>query len=42
MGKKPLTDFEKGKIVALKESGWSNRKIEYNIARSTSVMNNFI
>ena len=43
MGKrKPLTDFEKGKIVALKESGRSNREIANNIARSPSVIDNFI
>ena len=40
--KKLLTDFEKGKIVTLKESVWGNRENDYNISRSSSVFDNFI
>ena len=40
--RKSLTDFEKGKILALKESVWRNREIESNIARSPSLIDNFI
>ncbi|KAK2583951.1 hypothetical protein KPH14_001210 [Odynerus spinipes] len=39
---KPLSDSEKGQIIALKDMGLSNRKIAGKIQRSLNCINNYI
>lgn len=39
---KYLTEFEKGRITSLKESGLSNRKIAIKVRRSLNVVNNYV
>ena len=39
---KPLSETEKGQIMAFKNMGLSNRKIAGRIHRSINVINNFV